>query len=50
MLTTLTTQMSMQHSTVKKKASSSGPSIKEKAMDIDYSEMINDPEFIQSVL
>jgi 26S proteasome regulatory subunit N10 len=43
-------QMSMQDSAVEEKASSSGPNSKEEAMDVDYSEVMNDPEFIQSVL
>lgn len=43
-------QMSMQDSAAEEKASSSNPSSKDEAMDVDYSEVMNDPEFIQSVL
>lgn len=43
-------QMSMQDSAAEEKASASSPSSKEEAMDVDYSEVMNDPEFIQSVL
>lgn len=45
-------QMSMQDSASEEKASSSSSKPKEEAMEVeeDYSEVMNDPEFIQSVL
>lgn len=45
-------QMSMQDSAIEEKASSSSAKPKEEAMEVeeDYSEVMNDPEFIQSVL
>lgn len=45
-------QMSMQDSAADEKASSSSTKPKEEAMEVeeDYSEVMNDPEFIQSVL
>lgn len=45
-------QMSMQDSAAEEKASSSSTKPKEEAMEVeeDYSEVMNDPEFIQSVL
>lgn len=45
-------QMSMQDSSVEDKAASSSTKPKEEAMEVeeDYSEVMNDPEFIQSVL
>lgn len=45
-------QMSMQDSAAEEKASSSSAKPKEEAMEVeeDYSEVMNDPEFIQSVL
>lgn len=45
-------QMSMQDSVAEDKASSSSAKSKEEAMEVeeDYSEVMNDPEFIQSVL
>lgn len=45
-------QMSMQDSAAEEKASSSSAKPKEEAMEVedDYTEVMNDPEFIQSVL
>lgn len=45
-------QMSMQDSANEEKASSSSAKPKDEAMEVeeDYSEVMNDPEFIQSVL
>lgn len=45
-------QMSMQDSAAEEKASSLSTKPKEEAMEVeeDYSEVMNDPEFIQSVL
>lgn len=45
-------QMSMQYSAAEDKATSSSAKPKDEAMEVeeDYSEVMNDPEFIQSVL
>lgn len=45
-------QMSMQDSAAEEKAASSSSKPKEEAMEVeeDYTEVMNDPEFIQSVL